>query len=201
MSVKLYVGNLSFSTTSDELQQLFAQAGTVESATVVEDRDTGRSNSRAYHPDPGRDTAFRADTAYFRRKYQTPSVATANAPATPATATAHGDRVAGGAHLALLAPARWGGGFLRGEFHADLLVGRDGDDDLDLGPRVALLQVRGRAAGLVHHHVRRELVLPVPGQDFAHVFFVLSLSITARGTATTPVRTDGDELLVRRRPW
>jgi cold-inducible RNA-binding protein len=43
MSVKLYVGNLSFSTTSDELQQLFAQAGTVESATVVEDRETGRS--------------------------------------------------------------------------------------------------------------------------------------------------------------
>ena len=43
MSVKLYVGNLSFSTTSDELQQLFAQAGTVESASVVEDRDTGRS--------------------------------------------------------------------------------------------------------------------------------------------------------------
>ena len=43
MSVKLYVGNLSFSTTSEELQQLFAQAGTVESATVVEDRDTGRS--------------------------------------------------------------------------------------------------------------------------------------------------------------
>lgn len=43
MSVKLYVGNLSFSTTSEELQQLFAQAGTVESAKVVEDRDTGRS--------------------------------------------------------------------------------------------------------------------------------------------------------------
>jgi len=43
MSVKLYVGNLSFSTTSEELQQLFAQAGTVESATIVEDRDTGRS--------------------------------------------------------------------------------------------------------------------------------------------------------------
>ncbi len=43
MSVKLYVGNLSFSTTSEELQQLFAQAGKVESATVVEDRDTGRS--------------------------------------------------------------------------------------------------------------------------------------------------------------
>ena len=43
MSMKLYVGNLSFSTSSEDLQQLFAQVGTVESATVVEDRDTGRS--------------------------------------------------------------------------------------------------------------------------------------------------------------
>jgi RNA recognition motif-containing protein len=43
MAMKLYVGNLSFQTTSEELQQLFAQAGTVESASVVEDRDTGRS--------------------------------------------------------------------------------------------------------------------------------------------------------------
>ncbi|MGH9903792.1 MAG: RNA recognition motif domain-containing protein, partial [Pyrinomonadaceae bacterium] len=43
MSMKLYVENLSFQTSSDDLQQLFAQAGTVESASVVEDRDTGRS--------------------------------------------------------------------------------------------------------------------------------------------------------------
>ncbi|MGI8733002.1 MAG: RNA recognition motif domain-containing protein [Pyrinomonadaceae bacterium] len=43
MAYKLYVGNLSFSTSSEELQELFAQAGTVESASVVEDRDTGRS--------------------------------------------------------------------------------------------------------------------------------------------------------------
>ena len=43
MSIKLYVGNLAFRTTSDDLQQLFSQAGTVESASVVEDRDTGRS--------------------------------------------------------------------------------------------------------------------------------------------------------------
>jgi RNA recognition motif-containing protein len=41
--MKLYVGNLSFQTSSEDLQQLFAQAGTVESASVVEDRDTGRS--------------------------------------------------------------------------------------------------------------------------------------------------------------
>ena len=43
MSMKLYVGNLSFQTSSDDLQQLFAQAGTVQSASVVEDRETGRS--------------------------------------------------------------------------------------------------------------------------------------------------------------
>src|SRR5947208_3903998 len=43
MSTKLYVGNLAFQTTSEELQELFAQAGTVQSASVVEDRDTGRS--------------------------------------------------------------------------------------------------------------------------------------------------------------
>jgi len=41
--MKLYVGNLSFQTSSDDLNQLFAQAGTVESAAVVEDRETGRS--------------------------------------------------------------------------------------------------------------------------------------------------------------
>jgi cold-inducible RNA-binding protein len=43
MSMKLYVGNLAFATSSQDLQELFAQAGTVESASVVEDRDTGRS--------------------------------------------------------------------------------------------------------------------------------------------------------------
>src|SRR5919112_659528 len=43
MSMKLYVGNLSFQTSSSDLQDLFSQAGTVESASVVEDRDTGRS--------------------------------------------------------------------------------------------------------------------------------------------------------------
>ncbi|HEX8561143.1 MAG TPA: RNA-binding protein, partial [Pyrinomonadaceae bacterium] len=37
------VGNLSFNTSSEDLRELFSQAGTVESASVVEDRDTGRS--------------------------------------------------------------------------------------------------------------------------------------------------------------
>ena len=43
MSMKLYVGNLAFQTSSDELQTLFAQAGTVESVSLIEDRETGRS--------------------------------------------------------------------------------------------------------------------------------------------------------------
>ena len=43
MATKLYVGNLSFRTTGDELRDAFSAAGTVESATVIEDRDSGRS--------------------------------------------------------------------------------------------------------------------------------------------------------------
>ena len=43
MSMKLYVGNLSFETSGENLRQHFMQAGTVETANVVEDRDTGRS--------------------------------------------------------------------------------------------------------------------------------------------------------------
>ena len=43
MSKRLYVGNLSYSTTSATLQEMFAAFGKVESATVIEDRDTKRS--------------------------------------------------------------------------------------------------------------------------------------------------------------
>ncbi|MFN2492060.1 MAG: RNA recognition motif domain-containing protein [Pyrinomonadaceae bacterium] len=48
MGTKLYVGNLSFRTTSEELREAFAAAGTVESASVIEDRDTGRSRGFAF---------------------------------------------------------------------------------------------------------------------------------------------------------
>ena len=43
MATRLYVGNLSFRATSEELQELFSQAGDVESVSVVTDRETGRS--------------------------------------------------------------------------------------------------------------------------------------------------------------
>ena len=48
MAKKLYVGNLAFQTTSQDLQDLFAQAGTVESAQIIEDRDTGQSKGFAF---------------------------------------------------------------------------------------------------------------------------------------------------------
>lgn len=43
MGKKLYVGNLSYQTSSSDLQELFSQYGTVQSAQVIEDRETGRS--------------------------------------------------------------------------------------------------------------------------------------------------------------
>lgn len=43
VSTKLYVGNLGFAVTSSELNRIFTQFGSVESAQVIEDRDTGRS--------------------------------------------------------------------------------------------------------------------------------------------------------------
>jgi RNA recognition motif-containing protein len=43
MSKNLYVGNLSFDTTADDLRTAFAQYGTVTSASVIADRETGRS--------------------------------------------------------------------------------------------------------------------------------------------------------------
>ena len=43
MGKKLYVGNLPFSANDEALQEIFAQAGSVQSAKVIMDRDTGRS--------------------------------------------------------------------------------------------------------------------------------------------------------------
>jgi len=41
--MNIYVGNLSFNTTEDDLREAFAQYGEVESASVISDRETGRS--------------------------------------------------------------------------------------------------------------------------------------------------------------
>ena len=41
--MKLYVGNISFDTTEQDLEELFGEVGTVESANIINDRDSGRS--------------------------------------------------------------------------------------------------------------------------------------------------------------
>jgi len=48
MESKLYVGNLPYNTTEEELRTMFAQAGTVESVEVIKDRDTGNSKGFAF---------------------------------------------------------------------------------------------------------------------------------------------------------
>lgn len=48
MESKLYVGNLSYETTEDDLRTLFAQAGTVESVALIKDRDSGQSKGFAF---------------------------------------------------------------------------------------------------------------------------------------------------------
>lgn len=48
MSVRLYVGNLPFTVTEQDLEEIFAQVGTVESSNIVTDRDTGRSRGFAF---------------------------------------------------------------------------------------------------------------------------------------------------------
>jgi RNA recognition motif-containing protein len=57
MSVKLYVGNLPFGTTDQDLESLFGQSGQVESASIVTDRDTGRSRGFAFVEMDSRESA------------------------------------------------------------------------------------------------------------------------------------------------
>lgn len=60
MESKLYVGNLAYSTTEDELRTLFGQAGTVTSVMIVKDRDTGQSRGFAFVAMGNQSEALRA---------------------------------------------------------------------------------------------------------------------------------------------
>ncbi|MEP6848524.1 MAG: RNA-binding protein [Acidobacteriota bacterium] len=60
MSTKLYVGNLSFQTSNQDLNELFASVGTVETANVVEDRETGRSRGFGFVEMASKDEAENA---------------------------------------------------------------------------------------------------------------------------------------------
>ena len=63
MATKLFIGSLSFSTSTERLRELFAETGSVESAAVVMDRDTGRSRGFGFVE---MSTAAEADQAVKR---------------------------------------------------------------------------------------------------------------------------------------
>jgi cold-inducible RNA-binding protein len=57
MAKRLYVGNLKYTVTSEQLEELFAQFGSVSSAEVLIDRDTGRSRGFGFVEMPNDDQA------------------------------------------------------------------------------------------------------------------------------------------------
>ena len=69
MGKKLYVGNLSFRVTSDDLFEHFSQMGTVESANVVQDRETGRSRGFGFVEMASDDEATNAIEQYNGQEY------------------------------------------------------------------------------------------------------------------------------------
>jgi RNA recognition motif-containing protein len=69
MSTKLYVGNLSFRVSDDDLFEHFSQAGSVESANVVMDRETGRSRGFGFVEMASEDDANSAIAQFNGQEY------------------------------------------------------------------------------------------------------------------------------------
>ena len=70
MGKKLYVGNLAYSMSDSELQQLFEAHGTVTSAQIIQDRDTGRSKGFGFVEMASDDEAQAAITALNGQEIQ-----------------------------------------------------------------------------------------------------------------------------------
>jgi cold-inducible RNA-binding protein len=64
MEAKLYVGNLSYDTTEDDIRTLFAQAGTVNEVALIKDRDSGTSKGFAFVTMSSQDEAKKAIEMY-----------------------------------------------------------------------------------------------------------------------------------------
>lgn len=64
MGTRLYVGNLSYQTTEDDLRELFAGAGTVTSVAVITERDTGRSKGFGFVEMSSEEEANRAQSMF-----------------------------------------------------------------------------------------------------------------------------------------
>jgi RNA recognition motif-containing protein len=68
MSSKLYVGNLSFNTTTQDLETMFGESGTVESTNIIEDRETGRSRGFGFVEMSSKEEAQKAISALDGRE-------------------------------------------------------------------------------------------------------------------------------------
>ena len=64
MDMKLYIGNMAYNTTEDDLRGLFSQVGTVNSVTLIKDRTTGMSKGFAFVEMDTRDNAQKAITMF-----------------------------------------------------------------------------------------------------------------------------------------
>jgi len=70
MEAKLYVGNLSYTSSEDDLKDLFAQAGTVKSVAIIKDRDTGRSKGFGFVEMETGEEAQKAITMFHNYQFQ-----------------------------------------------------------------------------------------------------------------------------------
>lgn len=70
MDNKLYVGNLSFGTTNEDLELLFAQAGAVKSVNLIKDRESGRSRGFAFVEMGSEEAAQEAISQFHGIHYQ-----------------------------------------------------------------------------------------------------------------------------------
>ena len=70
MESKLYVGNLPYSTTEEDLRELFAQAGAVQSVALIKDRDSGRSKGFGFVEMETAEAAQAAITRFNNYEFQ-----------------------------------------------------------------------------------------------------------------------------------
>ena len=69
MTIRLFVGNLNFKTSSEDLQELFGQVGEVQSASVVTDRETGRSRGFGFVEMASQEDGQRAIEQFNGKEY------------------------------------------------------------------------------------------------------------------------------------
>jgi len=70
MASRLFVGNLPFTTTENDLQDYFAQAGVVVAVNIMQDRSTGRSRGFAFVEMSSQDDATKAISMFHQKDFQ-----------------------------------------------------------------------------------------------------------------------------------